>query len=376
MSSDAPLFPPGTVVSERYRLERLLGRGGMASVYRATDLEHDVEVAMKLLHPDAARHPGFRSRFLTEARTMGRLEHDNIAKVWEYGVDADKLYFVMELAAGGTLLDRIKKAGKTQPLEACLVIFDVLKGLQAAHKAGVVHRDVKPSNVLLTEYGAKIADFGIARLMREAVPHRTMTGDNLGTMGYMAPEQVKDPRSVRPASDVYSVGATLFALIARRNPAGLAQAARHPQVLDPIPQELRPVLLKACAYTLDERYPSARHMAADLAQARDAIAASLGIPPEAELWMRNFDTALANSGRVALEGDTILRSTNRSLHGSGEEPTEDLPGLPFEESHSLLSQNTTHGAGPAAWSLALLGISVVFFLSAVLVAAWIVVYAA
>lgn len=318
MIDDAPTLPAGTRVAGRYEVEALLGRGGMAEVYRVRDTsDRGTLRALKLLDPGAAVHPGFRSRFLTEAKTMAELPSPYIARVFDWGSHGDTLFIVMEYVAGGTGLDRIRR-GRTDLLSTLRVGFELLLALGAAHRAGVIHRDVKPSNLLLSSEGLRLADFGIARITEKAVPHATVTGDNLGTLGYAAPEQTKNAKAAGPRADLFSAGATIFAMVTRRSPTGLAQSATIPAVLDGVPAELKPVIARACAPEPEARYQSARDMAAALAAVRDRLGAEVGRPPEAESWMREFDhlvgppdVFLASPSREAAT-EEVQRTTARA----------------------------------------------------------------
>ncbi len=194
----------------------------MASVWRAWDETLRVERALKLLDPEHARDPTARTRFQTEARAMAGLEHPHVLRVHDVGQDGPWTFIVMELATGGTLWNWVERHGPMPPRLAVSLLLPVADALAAAHAAGVVHRDVKPQNVMIDAKGRpRVADFGIARVRGGDEPSLTRTGSSLGTWGYMAPEQRKDAHSVDARADVYALGATLWALLAGEVPVDL-----------------------------------------------------------------------------------------------------------------------------------------------------------
>src|SRR2546423_4209202 len=198
---------PETVIADRYRLHELLGRGGMAEVWRAEDLELGRDVAIKLLAPDADR-----ARFEREARAVASLAHPNVMQLYDYGESEERPYMVLEYVPGGTLEDRLRDPGPLRDDEISQIAVGVASGLAPAHARGVVHRDLKPANVLFDEEGRpKLADFGIARM---AVGEGTLTeaGTVLGTAAYISPEQAMG-ESATPASDVYSFGVILYRML-------------------------------------------------------------------------------------------------------------------------------------------------------------------
>ena len=249
----------------RYELIEPVGTGGMATVFRAMDRQRRTECAVKLLLPSAARSAKTRRRFVSEATTMAALDHPNVVRVQRVGRDEAHFYFVMELARGGSVADYLRRHGARGPREALDLVFQVLQGLDYAHAAGVVHRDIKPHNMLLSEppdppSGApqrvKLTDFGIAKHMVMGPGARiTGTGDTLGTLAYMAPEQRSDPRQALPASDLYGVGATLYILLTGRRPFDLAVAPDDPTVMARLPAPLRPLVERATAHDPADAIP-------------------------------------------------------------------------------------------------------------------------
>src|SRR5207248_4745625 len=203
---------PETLIAGRYRLDELLGRGGMSEVWCATDIELGRRVALKLLAPNADN-----ARFEREARAVASLGHPNITQLYDYGEEDGRPYMVLEYLPGGTLEDRLREGKPLPDDETALIAGELASGLAHAHSRDVVHRDLKPANVLFDEEGrAKLADFGIARM---AAGEGTLTeaGTVLGTAAYISPEQAAGlPASA--ASDVYSFGVMLYRMLTGRLP--------------------------------------------------------------------------------------------------------------------------------------------------------------
>lgn len=276
---------PRTLANGRYDLIDLLGRGGAASVYRARDRLLDVERAIKVLGDGLREH--YLERFLTEARAMALLQHPNIVTIYDIGTTKNDDYIVMELCRGGSLSSRVKADGPLPVPEAVRVAVQTLSALSVLHQEGIVHRDVKPSNILLTETGqAKLSDFGIALLQSQAT-YRTEPGTAMGTRSFMPPEQRLDAHSVGPQADLYSVATSLYAVITGESPIDLAYARPHSDRWLRLPPELREPLQHACSLTPAERPSTSRAMANELMEAigmREGERASLlqhfhGAPP-------------------------------------------------------------------------------------------------
>jgi eukaryotic-like serine/threonine-protein kinase len=222
-----------TIADERYRLERRLGNGGMASVYLAQDPRLGRQVAVKLLAENLADDREARRRFEREARLAARLDHPNVVQVFDVGEEDGRPFIVMEHVDGGTLADLIGRRGRSGSRERRLDLFrQACAGLAHAHGQGLVHRDVKPQNLLLRREDGrlKVADFGIARAAEEAAV--TQTGRVLGTMPYMAPEQLEG-RDPTPATDVYGLGVVGRELFGSRPPAGLGEILSRCTAEDP-----------------------------------------------------------------------------------------------------------------------------------------------
>jgi len=211
----APHFP-------QLEILELIGRGGMGAVYKARQPSLDRLVALKILPPAAAGGAGFAERFTREARALARLNHPNIVAVYDFGQAAGMPYFVMEYVDGLNLRE-LERGGKLDPHEALQIVPQICAALQFAHDEGIVHRDIKPENILLDKKGrVKIADFGIAKLVGQTVSDATLTGagDVVGTLHYMAPEQVEKPLTVDHRADIFSLGVVFYELLTGELPIG------------------------------------------------------------------------------------------------------------------------------------------------------------
>ncbi|TFB52024.1 Stk1 family PASTA domain-containing Ser/Thr kinase [Cryobacterium tagatosivorans] len=268
--SESPTDPMiGRLIDGRYQVRSRIARGGMATVYLATDLRLERRVAIKIMHGHLADDNSFKARFVQEARSAARLAHPNVVNVYDQGQDADMAYLVMEYLPGITLRDLIKDYGRLTPEQTMDILEAVLGGLAAAHKAGIVHRDLKPENVLLADDGRiKIGDFGLAR----AANNNTATGQALlGTIAYLSPELVT--RGIADArSDIYALGIMTYEMLTGEQPyvgeAPMQIAYQHandtvpmPSVKVPsIPRELDELVLWATARDPEQRPRDARVM--------------------------------------------------------------------------------------------------------------------
>ncbi len=309
----------------RFLLRKKLGAGGMAEVWHAYDSRLGVWRAVKVLLPEYARRTKLRKRFETEARAMALLEHPNIVRIYDVGSEGDQSWIVMELCEGGTLESWLRRNGPMPPRLAVDVTLQVVAGIAHAHANNIVHRDVKPQNILITAKGTvKLTDFGIAHFEDDA--HLTRTGTVMGTLGYMAPEQRSDAKKVDRRTDIYAVGATLFTLLTGRIEMDLFAAAQDPALFDSLPPAILPLIRKTVAYHRDERYQSMTELAAALEAVRAELPArrrdeptlvptKIDRPPPPSV----VEQALAEAAITASEappivpGETVLPSDDYDL---------------------------------------------------------------
>ena len=272
----------GDTLGNRYVLSALLGAGGMAEVFLAHDRLLDRDLALKILRDEYAKDEGFVGRFRKEARSAAALSHPNVVQVYDQGCAEDgRHYITMEYVPGGSLRDLTLERGVLDPAEAARLASQVAEALGAAHERGIVHRDIKPQNVLLDEAGdAKVADFGIA----VAASRTSTSGTNqvFGTATYMSPEQAMGEQ-VGPASDLYSLGVVLYEMLTGSVPfeaeGALATAMKHvteqplsPRDRDPsVPEAMDALVMGLLAKNPEDRYQSAAHLAEDLRRAREGL---------------------------------------------------------------------------------------------------------
>jgi len=264
----------GRLIDGRYQVRSRIARGGMATVYLATDLRLERRVALKVMHGHLADDNAFKARFVQEARSAARLAHPNVVNVYDQGQDADMAYLVMEYLPGITLRDLLKDYGRLTSEQTIDILEAVLSGLAAAHKAGIVHRDLKPENVLLADDGRiKIGDFGLAR----AANNNTATGQALlGTIAYLSPELVT--RGIADArSDIYALGIMTYEMLTGEQPyvgeAPMQIAYQHANDTVPmpslrvttVPHELDELVSWATARDPEQRHarPASRRREAD-----------------------------------------------------------------------------------------------------------------
>jgi serine/threonine-protein kinase len=295
----------------RYAVHHRLARGGMASVYLATDTRLDRRVAVKVMHPGLADDPEFVARFNREARAAAGLNHPDVVSVYDQGTDDGHPFLVMEYVPGHTLRDVLRERGRLSPGEALAVMDHVLAALAAAHASGLVHRDVKPENVLVTpDARVKVADFGLARAAA-SVTMTSATGPLIGTAAYLAPEQVRDGTS-DARSDVYAAGVMLFELLTGAPPfsgdSAVSVAYRHvnEDVPEPssrvggIPAELDALVLAATARDPFERPSDARALHQSLMAVRDRLGLHAGVPTISDITVASpNDTLVVDRTQIA-----------------------------------------------------------------------------
>jgi serine/threonine-protein kinase len=284
----------------RYELDGVVGRGGMAEVYRARDIRLDRIVAIKTLRTDLARDQIFQARFRREAQSAASLNHPSIVAVYDTGEDMTSgvpvPYIVMEYVDGRTVRDLLQEGHRLLPERSLEIIDGVLRALDYSHQAGIVHRDIKPGNVMVTRNGdVKVMDFGIARAMSDAQATMTQTAQVIGTAQYLSPEQARGER-VDSRSDLYSTGCLLYELLTGRPPftgdSPVAIAYQHvrenpvpPSRVDPdVPPWADGIVLKAMAKSPADRYQTAADMRADLQRAASGMPVAAAPPTRFDMY--------------------------------------------------------------------------------------------
>ena len=283
-----------------YRLEEVLGKGGMSVVYRGRHLLTDQEVAIKVLPPQLAEQQEVKARFIEEARTLARLEHPNIVSLYNFLEDAGHMYLVMQYADGETFNTLIEREGKV-PLGDCLAIgIETLRALEYAHAQDVIHRDIKPSNILLRSDGVvKVMDFGIAKIVGST--KLTQTGQTMGTVRYMSPEQVRG-KPVDARTDLYSLAVSVYEGCVGETPFDgethfeimrkqVSDAPPPPSSRADLPNQLDEILLRALEKDPDARYESAK----DFRRALQGLA-SQGFPRSMTGRMAQVSQAVSPAG--------------------------------------------------------------------------------
>ena len=312
----------GQVLEGRYQVDELIARGGMANVYRATDLRLGRTVALKILAGTLANDQNFVERFIQEARATASLMHPNVVAVHDQGLALGFPFLVMEYVPGRTIREVLSQNGPFTSAHALEIMRSVLAGLTAAHDAGFVHRDIKPENVLITNEGLiKVTDFGLARVISDQPVSNSTGAVLLGTMAYLSPEQVQQ-QTIDARSDVYSSGILLYEMVTGRVPftgtTPLDVAYKHvnedvpaPSILQPdVPPAVDHLVLAATARNINDRLPSARAF-------QDGVIRALSAVPQAEA----LTTALpmnatqvlpvtpSQPNRITPPGDVESRST-------------------------------------------------------------------
>ncbi len=283
------------ILADRYRLTEQIGMGGMAIVYRAVDLRTGHNVAVKVLRPEFNEDSEFISRFQREAEAASKMTHHNIVNLLDVGMDGENRYLVMEYVQGKTLKEVIQERGKLSAPLACQISIRILSALEHAHRNGIIHRDIKPQNILVHADGhIKVADFGIARIANSS----TLTkGDNvMGSVHYFSPEQARG-EGANATSDIYSTGIVLYEMLTGRvpydgdNPVAVAMQHLHatPIPIQTLAPDVPPAVIHVCMKAMEKnpamRYQSARDMASDLRAALE-IRDDRQMYPEKELEVR------------------------------------------------------------------------------------------
>jgi len=302
---DDPLI--GRVLDGRYQVGQKIARGGMATVYQARDLRLDRIVAIKIMHSGLADDPEFVSRFEREARSAARLSHPGVVSVFDQGDDRGTLFLVMEYVPGLTLRDLIRKDAPMDPGKALALIEPVLAALAAAHSAGMIHRDVKPENVLLADDGqVKVADFGLARAVNAETQHTATGGVLIGTVSYLSPELVVDGKA-DARSDVYAVGVLLYEMLTgvkphqADSPIQVAYKHVHEDVPPPsqrvpgLPPYVDALVARATARDRDLRPSDARVLLHQVRRVRQAL--DHGVVDDPELVADLLPSGVGTPGR-------------------------------------------------------------------------------
>ena len=343
--SASPVDRLDAALSGRYRIEREIGQGGMATVYLAEDLRHHRKVALKVLNPELAAVVG-TDRFLAEIETSANLQHPNILPLFDSGVADGSPFFVMPYVEGETLRERLDRERQLPVDEAVRIVAEVAEALDHAHRQGVIHRDIKPGNILLREGRPLVADFGIALAVRAAGGKRvTETGLSLGTPQYMSPEQAMGERELDARSDVYSLAATLYEMLAGRPPFEAAtQQALMAKILSQeparvtmerrsVPPNVEAAVHKALAKLPADRFDTASRFALALTDPRAAALASptsLKGTPTDRVMVRRWHVAVALAV-VLLAASTAVLSWIRAGDDAGRDPVRLVVPLPSNE---------------------------------------------
>ncbi|CAM2969209.1 Stk1 family PASTA domain-containing Ser/Thr kinase [Prescottella defluvii] len=330
----------GVVLDRRYRIDAPIARGGMSTVYRGMDLRLDRPVAIKVMDPQFAADPQFLARFEFEARAVARLNHPGLVGVHDQGSDGEHAFLVMELVEGGTLRELLRERGPMPPHAAAAVARPVLEALAVAHRAGLVHRDVKPENVLISHAGdVKIADFGLVRAI--AASNTTSRSVILGTAAYLSPEQVTTG-TADARSDVYAAGILLFEMLTGTTPfagdTSLSIAYQRidndvpepSSVIDGVPAEFDELVVRATERNPDERFADAAAMAAELR----SVSAQLQLPsyrvPAPRRAPQQVGVASAATTRTPHENPENPANPAAGAVGPPENATTVMPAAPAD----------------------------------------------
>jgi serine/threonine protein kinase len=337
------IYEPGLVLADRYLLEDVIASGGMGQVWRATDQTLGRRVAVKVVRPEVAADSGFLERFRAEARNSAALQHPNIVTVHDFGEGKETAYLVMELIEGKALSAVIRDRGPLPSTEVTEILVQLADALQAAHDAGVVHRDVKPANIVIDDDGyARLADFGISRAMGEAP--LTQTGEVLGTAHYLSPEQVQG-QPASPASDIYSLAVVAYEMLTGSRPfAGdsmLTTALAHlsrpaPELPDHVRNPLRTTVMAGLAKLPEERPTSGADFARALRLPVDTVPEHLRAGARSAMTPILAALAPSASGETATAGNGLLplADTSRTARFGSLEESKPPVGTGISRSHS------------------------------------------
>jgi hypothetical protein len=325
----------------------------MATVYCGFDTMLEVDRAVKVLSPALCSKPKIRMRFLAEARAMAKLRHPNIVTIFDVGIDGETPYIVMEMVDGGAVMDWVDREGPLRPEVAGPIILGTLAGLQASHDRGIIHRDIKPHNVLITREGVvKITDYGIAN-MADDERSFTKTGAIMGTLAYMPPEQRSSAKGLGPTADVFATGASLFAILTGREPFDLYNETLHERLFAGIAVPLAKVIATACQYEPTERYASANAMRAAL----EAALGEVGVVFERDMLVP-MGGASRHDGTMFFDGVSGSSSENllvQRVENTTINPSESWFGASKSVVNDVGFATTHHGEPGRKRSVVLIG---------------------
>ena len=367
-----------TLFADRYRLEHRLGVGGMATVQLAMDTRLERHVAVKLLAEHLAEDANFVSRFKREALAAARLVHPNIVQVFDFGADAasGRQFIVMEWVDGPSCAEILRELGRLEPADAVSILTQACRGLDYAHRKGVVHRDVKPGNLLRGSDGGqvKLADFGIAKAAEQS--DITKVGSVLGTAAYLSPEQARG-ENAGPASDLYALGVVAYQLLGGRLPfeaASLTDLARQqdagaPPLLDELDPAIPHALARVVARSL-ERSPEDRF--ADAATLERALAGSMrGVAPDPTGATRVLDDTAATRMLDRTDVTTPLARTEAAPPRRRLEPIAEPPRR--QTARAAAAAESTRRKPPSTGARLMRALLVLVLLAAVAVGAYLIV---
>jgi len=306
-----------SALGDRYDLEKQVGEGGMATVYRAKDLKHDRTVAVKVLRQELSVSLG-ADRFLREIRVAANLQHPNILGLYDSGESEGLLYYVMPFVEGESLRDRLNREQQLPIHDALQIVREAAEALQFAHERGIVHRDIKPENILLLSGHALVADFGIARAVTQACGDKlTQTGMAVGTPHYMSPEQSLGSEHVDARSDVYSLGCVLYEVLVGQapftGPNAMAIMARHSMEVVPslqvvrssVPDEVEDAVMQALEKTPADRFQTMKEFAERLSEAEAEAAVARTAQRRASTAARRASAATSRASGVSPRRKTL-----------------------------------------------------------------------
>lgn len=262
--------PNPTLSNGRYKVLSCIGKGGMAAVFLTFDTVLKTNRAIKVLHPEYMTRARIRQRFKTEAIAMAQLSHPNIVRVFDHGQEGLTSYIVMEYVPYGTLRNYLNTHGVLDAPQAVKVCLEIAQSLKEAHDKGIIHRDIKPDNILLDMKGAKLTDFGLARL-NEQTSSNTHTQAVMGTFAFMSPEQRLSAKRITHQADIYSLSASLFSMLSKEDPSDLFDPSSQASLLSIIESEVADIISKGCQMDCAHRYQNIDSMIKDLMRVAESL---------------------------------------------------------------------------------------------------------